>query len=120
MSLPVEPVRERHGQIRSPAESPDDPERERAALRQTIDEQTEHLDRLQGLVESLTTRQHELRQSLHDTHTQLFERDEEIERLRAELRERDSQLERERRRLRNLQGSRWWRLRQTIARVVGR
>jgi archaellum component FlaC len=97
-----------------------DPERERAALRQTIAEQTSHIDRLAALTDSLIQQQQELRRTLQDVHTQLFERDEEIERLRTRVRELDVELALERKRLRSLRSSRWWRLRQAIARVVGR
>jgi septal ring factor EnvC (AmiA/AmiB activator) len=91
-----------------------------AALRQTIAEQTDHLDRLTGTIDALMVRQQELRQSLQDAHTQLVERDDEIARLRARERDLDTQLGIERTRLSRLQASRWWRLRQTIARVSGR
>jgi septal ring factor EnvC (AmiA/AmiB activator) len=91
-----------------------------AALRQTIAEQTSHLDRLAATIDSLIERQQELRRLLQDAHAQLVERDDEIARLRARERDLDTQLAVERKRLRRLQGSRWWRLRQTIARVVGR
>jgi uncharacterized coiled-coil protein SlyX len=91
-----------------------------AALRQTIAEQTGHLDRLTATVDALMERQQELRQSLQDAHTQLVERDDEIARLRTRVRDLDTQLGIERTRLSRLQGSRWWRLRQTIARVIGR
>jgi hypothetical protein len=93
---------------------------EPALLRQTIDEQTSHLDQLAVTVDELLTRQQELRRLLHDAHTQLVERDDELARLRAHQRELDAQLAIERKRLRTLQASRWWRFRQTIVRVVGR
>ena len=102
----------------TPPSSPDatDP----AALRQTIAEQTGHLDRLAVTIDSLMERQQELRRLLQDAHTQLVERDDELSRLRARERDLEAQVARERKRLRTVQGSRWWRLRQTIARVVGR
>jgi chromosome segregation ATPase len=108
-------------QLASPPRPPAaDPEREQAALRQTIEEQTGHIDRLSSLVDSLMQRQQELRRLLQDAHAQLFERDAELERLRARERELEAQAERERKRLRSLQASRWWRLRLAIVRIVGR
>ena len=89
-------------------------------MRQTIAEQTSHLDRLTATVDSLMERQQELRQSLQDAHAQLVERDDQIARLRARERDLEAQLGIERKRLGRLQASRWWRLRQAIVRVVGR
>jgi hypothetical protein len=48
------------------------------------------------------------------------ERDDELARLRSREQELETELSIERKRLHRLQTSRWWRLRQTIARVVGR
>jgi hypothetical protein len=90
------------------------------ALRQALDEQTDHLDRLAATVDSLMERQQELRRLLQDAHTQLVERDDELSRLRAREHDLEAQVAVERKRLQRLQSSRWWRLRQTIARVVGR
>ena len=104
----------------SPGTADDPGATDPAALRQTIAEQTEHLDRLTATVESLLARQHELRQVLQDAHAQLVVRDDELSRLRAHQQELETQLGIERKRLRRLQESRWWRLRQAIVRVVGR
>jgi hypothetical protein len=103
-----------------PRPTADDPASEPAALRQTIQEQTEHLDRLAALVDSLTQQQQTLRQRLQDAHAQLFERDAELERLRTRERDLEAVAERERRHHQRLQASRWWRLRRAIVRVVGR
>jgi chromosome segregation ATPase len=118
MPGPAEPTGE--NQLASPPHLlADDPEREQAALRQTIQEQTEHIDRLASLVDSLMLQQQDLRRLLQDAHAQLFERDAEIERLRTRELDLDAQAERERKRLRALQASRWWRLRLAIVRIVG-
>lgn len=90
------------------------------ALRQTLAEQTDHLDRLAATVDSLLERQQELRRLLQDAHSQLVLRDDELARLRSREQELETELSIERKRLHRLQTSRWWRLRQTIARVVGR
>jgi hypothetical protein len=116
--MPAEPTAQ--DALHPAAADADDSERERAALRQTLQEQTEHLDRLAALVDASMQQQQELRRLLQDAHAQLFERDEALERLRTQLHDLDTQLVRERRQLGRLQASRWWRLRQTIARLVGR
>jgi len=54
-------------------------------LRQTVEEQTDHLDRLVEQLEALSSRESELRAMLLDAHEQLLRRDEEIRQFRSRV-----------------------------------